>query len=74
MRERKQKLKDAEAERTLRVDRLGEIEKYQMQQESPLKKFDENLCRWPIGKVKVQSMVEALFVFKTEVEGSEVIF
>jgi hypothetical protein len=41
---------------------------YLTQQDTTLIKFDEDLFRRLIEKVKVQSMVEAVFVFKTGVE------
>lgn len=73
MRERRQKLKDKQAEQVLRVNRIQEIEEYLLAQESPLEKFDEDLFRRVVEKVKVQSMVEAIFVFKTGVEVREVL-
>jgi site-specific DNA recombinase len=72
-RDRRQKLKDAEAERVLHINRIQEIEKYLNAQESPLEKFDGDLFRRLIEKVKVQSMVEAVFVFKTGVEVREIL-
>lgn len=73
MRERRQKLKDAKAERVLRVNRIMELEEYLATQESPLEKFDEDLFRRLIEKIKVQSMVEVVFVFKTGVEVREIL-
>lgn len=73
MRERRHKLKEAEAERVLRVNRIKETEEYLAAQESQLDKFDRDLFRRLIEKVKVQSMVEALFVFKAGVEFREIL-
>ncbi|GAB6172394.1 hypothetical protein JCM15765_18720 [Paradesulfitobacterium aromaticivorans] len=73
MRERREKLKEAEAERVLRVNRVKEIEEYLAAQGSPLDKFDGDLFRRLTEKVKVQSMVEAVFVFKTGVEVREIL-
>jgi hypothetical protein len=73
MRERREKLKEAEAEKVLRVNRIKEIEEYLEEQSSPLDKFDGDLFRRLIEKVKVQSMVEAVFVFKTGVEAREIL-
>lgn len=73
MRERKQKLKDKQAERVLRVNRVQELQDYLMAQETSLTKFDEDLFRRLIEKVKVHSMVEAVFVFKTGVEVREIL-
>jgi hypothetical protein len=52
----------------LRVKRIEEIEEYLGAQESQLDRFDEDLFRRLIEKIKVHSMVEAVFVFKTGVE------
>jgi len=41
--------------------------------ENGLTKFDEDLFRRVVEKVKVQSMVEAVFVFKTGVEVKEIL-
>lgn len=73
MRERRQKVKEVEAERVLRLNRIQEIEEYLLAQENGLTKFDEDLFRKVIEKVKVQSMVEAVFVFKTGVEVREIL-
>jgi len=73
MRERKQKVKDAEAERILRVDRIKEIQEHLNQQESPLDTFDEDLFRMLIEKVKILSINEVVFVFKTGVEVKEIL-
>lgn len=73
MRERKQKVKDAEAERILRLDRIKEIQEHLNQQESLLDTFDEDLFRMLIEKVKVLSITEVVFVFKTGVEVKEVL-
>ena len=42
-------------------------------QENVLTKFDEDLFRRQVEKVKVESMVEAVFVFKTGIEVREVL-
>jgi len=73
MRERRQELKTAEAERVLRVNRIEELRLYLIEQDTTLDKFDMDLFRKLIEKVKVQSMVEAVFVFKTGVEVREIL-
>jgi len=73
MRERRQKLKEADAERVLRVNRIQELKDFLLSQECSLEKFDEDLFRRVVERVKVQSMVEAIFVFKTGVEVLEIL-
>lgn len=73
MRERRQKLKEAEADRVLRINRIEELKDYLQNQDASLKKFDEDLFRRLIEKVKVQSLVEAVFIFKTGVEVREIL-
>ena len=73
MRERRQKLKDKQAEQILRVNRIQELKDYLITQENELTKFDEDLFRRVVEKVKVESMVEAVFVFKTGVEVREIL-
>ena len=73
MREIKQKMKDTEAERVLRMNRIEELKDYIMAQEIAIERFDGDLFRRLIEKVKVQSMVEAVFVFKTGVEVREIL-
>ena len=73
MRGRRQMLKEAEAEKILRVNRIEELKQYLTQQDTTLIKFDEDLFRRLIEKVKVQSMVEAIFVFKTGVDIKEIL-
>lgn len=73
MRERRQALKTAEAERALRVNRIEELRQYLIEQDTALDKFDMDLFRKLIEKVKVHSMVEAVFVFKTGVEVREIL-
>lgn len=73
MRDRRQKLRDVEAEHVLRVNRIQEIKDYLVLQESPLDKFDGELFRRLIEKVKVQSMIEAVFVFKIGVDVREIL-
>lgn len=73
MRERRQKLKDKQVEQVLRVNRITEIEEYLLAQECSLERFDEDLFGRVVEKVKVQSMVEAIFVFKTGVEVLEIL-
>ena len=46
---------------------------YQMSQETNLTKFDEDLFRRLVEKVKVRSMVEVEFVFKAGVEVREIL-
>ena len=57
----------------LRVNRIQEIEEYLLAQECSLEKFDEDLFCRVVEKVKVQSMVEAMFVFKTGVGVKEIL-
>ena len=73
LRERKQRLKDAEAARARR-DKQGEAFKaYLTAQDTLLDRFDGDLFRRLVEKVKVLSMVEAVFVFKTGVEVREIL-
>lgn len=58
MQERRQKLKETEAERVLRDGRINEIKAYLAAQDSLLDKFDGDIFRRLIEKVKVESMVE----------------
>ena len=50
-----------------------ELYGYQMSQETNLTKFDEDLFRRLVEKVKVRSMVEVEFVFKAGVEVREIL-
>ncbi|MDR3586160.1 MAG: integrase [Desulfosporosinus sp.] len=55
-------------------DRKGEdFKAYLAAQDSQLDKFDENLFRRLIEKVKVQSMLEVVFVLKSGVEVTAVL-
>ena len=72
-RERMQRLKGQQTERALRVKQVQELYGYQMSQETNLTKFDEDLFRRLVEKVKVRSMVEVEFVFKAGVEVREIL-
>ena len=65
---RRKKLKDKQAEQVLRVNHIQELKNYLITQETGLTKFDEDIFRRVVEKVKVESMVEAVFVFKAGVE------
>lgn len=73
MRGRRQKLKDKHAEQVLRVNRIHELKDYLLTQECSLERFDEDLFRKVVEKVKVESLVEAVFVFKTGVDVLEIL-
>ena len=55
------------------MNRIKELKEFLLSRENGLTKFDENLFRRVVEKVKVQSMVEAIFVFKTGVEVREIL-
>jgi len=61
---RMQKLKEQQAERALRENRVEELRDYLMAQRVNLTKFDEELFRRFVEKVTVQSMAEVTFVLK----------
>ena len=73
IRNRMQSLKEQQAERALRVNRVEELQDYLMVQEANLIEFDEEIFRRFVEKVKVQSMAEAAFVFKVGVEVREIL-
>ena len=61
-------MKYALAERAWRDKRIEVVKAYLVAQNALLDKFGENLFRSLIEKVKIQSMVEVVFVFKAGVE------
>lgn len=73
LRERIQRLKGQQTERALRKSWVKELRDYLMEQETSLTKFDEDLFRRLVEKVKVRSMVEVEFVFKAGVEVREIL-
>ena len=73
IRNRMQSLKEQQAERASRVNRVEELQDYLMVQEANLIEFDEEIFRRFVEKVKVQSMAEAAFVFKVGVEVREIL-
>lgn len=64
MRERRQKLKDKQSEQVLRANRIQELRDFLQSKDCSLERFDEDLFRRVIEKVKVQSMVEAVLCLK----------
>ncbi|MHB1653624.1 MAG: hypothetical protein ACYCVD_14295 [Desulfitobacteriaceae bacterium] len=75
MRERMQRLKGQQTERALREKRAQELQDCLKAQKSLLVKFDEDIFRRVVEKVKVRSMVEVEveFVFKVGVEVREIL-
>lgn len=73
LRDRMQRLKGQETERVLFWKHVQELRDYLMAQESEISKFDEDLFRRFVERVRVRSMVEVEFVFKTGVEVREVL-
>jgi hypothetical protein len=73
LRDKRQGLKDAVSEMAW-GDKQGEnFNVYLVAQDSQLDKFDGNLFRKLVEKVKVQSMVEVVFVLKGGVEMQEIL-
>lgn len=71
-RERRQALLDKEAEKVINCQRIEELKEFLHRQNSPLEKFYEDIFRRLIEKVRVKSLVEVTFVFKTGVEVREI--
>ena len=55
------------------MNRIQELKDYLITQENGLTMFEEDLFRKVVEKVKVQLIVEAVFVFKTRVEVLEIL-
>lgn len=73
LRERMIGLKGEQTERALRKSWGKELQDYLAEQETEIRKFDEDLFRKVIDKIRVQSMVEVEFVFKAGVEVREIL-
>jgi len=73
LRERMQRLKGKQTEQVLRVKWVQELQNYFIEQENEISKFDEELFRRVVDKVKVRSMVEVEFVFKAGVGAREIL-
>jgi len=73
LQEGKKRLKDALVEKVWGDKRIEEIMAYLEAQDSLLDKYDGDSFRRLIEKVKVLSMVEVVFVFKTGIEAREVL-
>jgi len=73
MRKRMQRLKEQQTKRVLRARHVQELQDFLIWQKSNLTKFDEDLFRRVVEKVKVRSMVEVEFVFKAGVEVLEIL-
>jgi len=73
MRDRIQRIKGLQTERTLRVKYVQELQDYLTAQENEISKFDEVIFRRVVEKVKVRSMVEVEFLFKVGVEVREIL-
>ena len=69
----RQKLKDQEAQKVIRIQRVDELRQFVHEQETPLIRFDGELFRRLVEKVRVMSPVEVTFVFKTGAEVKEVL-
>ena len=73
MREQMHRVKGRQTEQALRVKKVQELQDYLMAQKTNLTKFDEELFRRFVEKVKVRSIVEMEFVFKAGIEVREVL-
>ena len=71
--EQRQNLKTAEADKVMRDAHIKGIEEYLDRTDTTFEEFDDDFFRRIIEKVKVQSMVEVVFIFKTGVEIREVL-
>ena len=67
----RQKLQDQEAQKVIRIQRIDELRHFIQEQETPLVRFDGNLFRRLVEKVRVMDGDEVIFVFKTGVEVKE---
>lgn len=72
-RELRQSLLDEEAQEVIRIQRINDLKQFLQKQKSPLESFNEDIFRRLIEKVRVKSMVEDTFVFKTGVEVREIL-
>ena len=72
-RERRQRLKEKAAMDSLRIDRIKDLKEFFRNSDIPLEKFDGDLFGRLIEKIKVTSLVEVTFIFKTGVEVREVL-
>ena len=68
----RQKLKDEEAQKVIRIQRIDELRQFVQEQETPLVRFDGDLFRRLVEKVSVMTKNEVTFVFKTGAEVKEV--
>jgi|GEM_PF-3519308 hypothetical protein len=73
LQERRVGLKNAENEKAWRDSKLDVFKAYLAAQGTLLDKFDGDLFRRFVEKVKVQSMVEVMFVLKAGLEIKEII-
>lgn len=73
LRERMQKLTGQQAKGVLRRSWGNELKDFLTKQETEIRRFDENLFRKLVEKVKVRSLVEVEFVFKLGMELREIL-
>lgn len=64
----RQKLQDQDAQKVIRIQRIDELRQFVQEQEIPLARFDGNLLRRLVEKVRVMSLDDFTFVFKTGAE------
>ena len=67
----RQKLQDREAQKLIRIQRIDELRQFVQEQQTPLARFDGNLFRRLVEKVRVMDGDEVIFVFKTGAEVRE---
>jgi len=73
IRERTQRLKGQQTEREIRVKHVQDLQDYLMALKNEINKFDEDLFRRVVEKVRVRSMVEVEFVFKAGIEMRDIL-
>ncbi|NLI92550.1 MAG: hypothetical protein GX434_10200 [Peptococcaceae bacterium] len=69
----KQTFLDKKAQKIIQINRIEDLKLFLIKQESPLEKFDGDIFRRLIEKVRVRSLIEVTFVFKTGEEVKEFI-
>ena len=69
----RQKLQDQEAQKVIRIQRIDELRQFVQEQQTPLVRFDGNLFRRLVEKVRVLDGDEVIFVFKTGFEVREML-
>jgi len=73
LRKRMQRLKGQQTERVLMARYVQKLQNYCMGQNTEITKFDDDIFRRLVEKVKVRSMVEVNFVFRSGIEVREIL-